>query len=419
MSDIDTTNAGGLEVTDGPSGPREGVEDAKLTVEGADGGEMDRIATNAIADLYEYWEKQLPDVFDEKFEELTRLVSYDSDGAGVTICGASTAGLVNAFYCGGGGEDAIAWDRGVLLPMLSERFGSMSVVGVLAHEMGHAVQFRLGEKSNMSESTPTILREQQADCYMGNFFRHVAEGDSKHFQINTGKGLNDILATLFYIRDPAGFDHMTEGAHGLAFDRVYAFQEGFANDPQRCADMDPEEIDGRIAEKERTEAEVSQSDEATSTRPRTRTCRPCRRAWTTRSRRTAPTSRRSPTTARPARAATRPSRSPTARTTTSSASTPTRSRSSPPSPTRRHRPASRAPAVWATSPRSPRSRPGTRCPSRSRWASRSTTTRQGCGPRASPARGRASPTRTPRTAGCASRSATWTRRWPSCCRRRA
>lgn len=261
MSDIDTTTAGGLEVTDGPSGPRDDVEDAKLTVEGADGGEMDRLATNAIADLYDYWDEHLPDVFDEKFEQLTRLVSYDSDGAGVTICGASTAGLVNAFYCGGGGEDAIAWDRGVLLPMLNERFGSMSVVGVLAHEMGHAVQYRLGEKSNMSQRTPTIVREQQADCYMGNFFRYVAEGDSKHFQINTGDGLNDILATLFFIRDPAGFDHMTEGAHGLAFDRVYAFQEGFANDPQRCADMDSDEIDGRIAEKERTDAEVSQSDE--------------------------------------------------------------------------------------------------------------------------------------------------------------
>ncbi|MGH3760149.1 neutral zinc metallopeptidase [Actinophytocola sp.] len=256
MGDIDTTNAGGMEVSDdGPSGPRDGVEDAKLDVEGADGGEMDRLATNAIADLYDYWREQLPGTFDTEFKELERLVSYDSNGAGVTICGASTAGLVNAFYCGGNGEDAIAWDRGELLPMLNEQFGPMSVVGVLAHEMGHAVQFRLGEKSNMSPTTPTIVREQQADCYMGNFFRYVAEDQSKHFQINTGEGLNDILATLFFIRDPAGLDHKTEGAHGLAFDRVYAFQEGFSNDPQRCADMDEAEIEGRIAEKEREEAD--------------------------------------------------------------------------------------------------------------------------------------------------------------------
>ena len=262
MGDIDTSNAGGLEVSDdGPTGPRDGVEDAKLDVEGADGGEMDRLATNSIADLYEYWHEQLPAQFDEEYKELERLVSYDSNGAGVTICGASTAGLVNAFYCGGNGEDAIAWDRGQLLPMLNEQFGPMSVVGVLAHEMGHAVQFRLGEKSNMSQTTPTIVREQQADCYMGNFFKYVAEDKSKHFQINTGKGLNDILATLFFIRDPAGLDHQTEGAHGLAFDRVYAFQEGFSNDPKRCADMDEAEIESRIAEKERTETEQAQSDE--------------------------------------------------------------------------------------------------------------------------------------------------------------
>lgn len=262
MSDIDTTDAGGLEVTDGPSGPRDGVPDADLQVEGTTGSQEDRLATNAVADLYEYWDTQLPKYFDEKFEHIRRLVSYDSNGAGVTICGESTAGFVNAFYCGGAGEDAIAWDRGVLLPGLTEQFGPMSVVGVLAHEMGHAVQFRLGEKSNMSQSTPTIVREQQADCYMGNFMRWVVDGKSKHFQLNTGKGLNDILATVFFIRDPAGLDAKTEGAHGLAFDRVYAFQEGFRKDPKRCAQMDVEEIESRIEEKERNEVDERQGGNA-------------------------------------------------------------------------------------------------------------------------------------------------------------
>jgi predicted metalloprotease len=259
---IDTTDAGGLEVTDGPSGPRDGVPDAELEVENGDGGEMDRLATNAVADLYQYWDEQLPRHFDEKFERLKRLVSYDANGKGVQICGESTQGFVNAFYCGGGGEDAIAWDRGVLLPGLTDMFGEMSVVGVLAHEMGHAVQFRLGEKSNISQSTPTIVREQQADCYMGNFMRWVVDGKSEHFQLNTGEGLNQVLATVFYIRDPAGLDHKTEGAHGLAFDRVYAFQEGFRKDPKRCAEMDPDEIDGRIAEKERSENDQNAGGEA-------------------------------------------------------------------------------------------------------------------------------------------------------------
>lgn len=262
QGEIDTKDAGGLEVTDGPSGPREGAEDAKLTVEGGDGGEMDRLAINAVADLYKYWEEQLPGNFDEQFKEIKRLVSYDSGGEGVQICGSSTKDLINAFYCGGGGEDAIAWDRGKLLPGLTDMFGPMSVVGVLAHEMGHAVQFRLGEKSNMSQSTPTIVREQQADCYMGNFMRWVAEDHAPHFQLNTGEGLNQILTTVFYIRDPAGYDHMTEGAHGLAFDRVYAFQEGFTKDPKRCAQMDGDEIDKRIAEKERSGNDEEQSGNA-------------------------------------------------------------------------------------------------------------------------------------------------------------
>jgi predicted metalloprotease len=259
---IDANDAGGMAVTDGPSGPREGVPKAELEVENADGGEMDILATNAVADLYDYWDENLPKHFDEEFKHLQRLVSYDSNGAALNICGSSTQGFVNAFYCGGGGEDVIAWDRGELLPMLTEMFGPMSVVGVLAHEMGHAVQFRLGAKSNMSQSTPTIVREQQADCYMGNFIRWVADGKSKHFQLNTGKGLNDVLATVFFIRDPAGLDSRTEGAHGLAFDRVYAFQEGYRKDPKRCAQMDVEEIDGRIEEKERTEKDEQSNGEA-------------------------------------------------------------------------------------------------------------------------------------------------------------
>jgi predicted metalloprotease len=114
----------------------------------------------------------------------------------------------------------------------------------------------------MSQSTPTIVREQQADCYMGNFMRWIVDGKSKHFELNTGKGLNDILATVFFIRDPAGLDSKTEGAHGLAFDRVFAFQEGFTKDPKRCAAMDADEIDERITEKERSKKDEKTKGEA-------------------------------------------------------------------------------------------------------------------------------------------------------------
>jgi predicted metalloprotease len=57
---------------------------------------------------------------------------------------------------------------------------------------------------------------------------------------------------MFFIRDPAGTSSTTRGAHGLAFDRVYAFQEGYTKDPKRCAAMNVDEINGRIAEKKRS-----------------------------------------------------------------------------------------------------------------------------------------------------------------------
>lgn len=249
--DIDPGTAAGLPIdNNAPSGPREGAPDAELAVENADGGEMDRLAINALSDVYDYWAERMPaDFGGQKFEPIKRLVSYDSGGKAAKLCGTSTAGLVNAFYCGM--DDSVAWDRGKLLPMLDRQFGPMSVVAVLAHEMGHAVQFRLGEKSNINQATPTIVKEQQADCYAGGFFRHVAEGKAKHFTINTGEGLNQVLATMFFIRDPAGLSATEQGAHGLAFDRVFAFQAGFTEGPTRCARMDVPEIEGRIAEKER------------------------------------------------------------------------------------------------------------------------------------------------------------------------
>jgi predicted metalloprotease len=250
--EIDAGTVAGLQVTDDsqvPSGPRPGAPAPGLTAQNADNGEMDQLALASMADLYDYWNTELPADFDgQKFTPLAKLVSYDSKGAGMKLCQTSTAGLVNAFYCSL--DDSIAWDRGVLLPELSKKFGKMSVVTVLAHETGHAVQFKLGAKSGISQATKTIVKEQQADCYAGAFFRWIADGKSKRFQISTGEGLNRILATMFFIRDPVGTDANKQGAHGLAWDRVFGFQAGFGDGPKRCAKIDQAEIDGRIKEQD-------------------------------------------------------------------------------------------------------------------------------------------------------------------------
>jgi predicted metalloprotease len=242
---IDTENVGGLPVRDGPSGQKGGVPDAELNVLNTDRGEMDRLAANSIADLQKFWAERFPEDFDLKFEPIRVLVSYDSTKPrGVIVCAADTSKVANAFYCPP--EDTIAWDRGLLLPAVVQTLGTeMAAVLVLAHEFGHAVQTRLGI---VDRSLPTIVAEQQADCFAGAFMRHVAEGKSEHFQLSTGDGLNAVLAGLLAIRDQVGAALTGPGAHGTAFDRVTAFQFGFVDGPPRCAEIDVDEVSSRATE---------------------------------------------------------------------------------------------------------------------------------------------------------------------------
>ncbi|PKW19722.1 putative metalloprotease [Saccharopolyspora spinosa] len=237
-----TTEVAGLPASNGPSGPKDGAPESSLPVEGTDNGAMDKLARNAVADIDTYWSETFPKAFPGKrFAPVKRLVSYDSGGPGIQLCGENTTGVVNAFYCRP--EDFIAWDRSTLLPELNNSFGPMAVVTVLAHEMGHAVQHRAGTATSNDQ---VIVLEQQADCFTGAYFRHVAEGSSKYFQVSTGEGLNQVMGVLNFIRDSPGDSDFRDGsAHGSAFDRVTAFQFGFSEGPQRCAKMDFSDVQKR------------------------------------------------------------------------------------------------------------------------------------------------------------------------------
>lgn len=253
---IDTVTVGGLPIVDGPSGPKAGVANANLPVENTDHGEIDALAVNAVVDLQEYWTEHFQTDFNTRFVPISKLASWDSrSNKGVVLCQMDTKGQINAFYCSI--DDVIAWDRGQLLPMIIKQFGEMAVVAVLAHEFGHAVQYRLAaagsvtglpEEALVNRNSPSIMLEQQADCYTGAFFRHVAEGGSKYFELSTGEGLNKAMATLFSIRDRVGSDFRSEQAHGSAFDRTAAFQIGFIEGPKRCASMSMKDIEPRLTE---------------------------------------------------------------------------------------------------------------------------------------------------------------------------
>ncbi len=204
----------------------------------------DELGRQAISDIEEFWEAKYGESFDGSFEPVTELISWDANGFDDTeFCGDTTYGIVNAGYCLD--DDTIGWDRGEFLPSLQQAHGDMGVAMVLAHEYGHAIQYRSGMAGN---GTPTLVSEQQADCMAGAYMRWVAEDNSPRFTLSTADGLNTVLAAVIGFRDPLLNDDDPEAGvdeHGSAFERVSAFQFGFTDGVAACASIDMREIGQR------------------------------------------------------------------------------------------------------------------------------------------------------------------------------
>lgn len=237
---------GGLQVTEGPSGTRPDAPAPRRQAENTDGGQIDNLALLAVDDIEDFWSQNYSGgSLRGSFTPIRRLVSYNSDQSpGIEICGEDTEGLTNAFYCFN--DDVMAWDRGVAIPVAAQYFGQMGVVGVMAHEYGHAVQHQAGLID--TRSTPVLVAEQQADCFAGVYLRWVAAGNSPRFALSTGDGLNHVLAGIIYIRDPLMTQldaALTGNEHGSALDRVSAFQIGFSGNVDQCAAIDMDDIKKR------------------------------------------------------------------------------------------------------------------------------------------------------------------------------
>lgn len=239
----DPFRAGGLLAEDGDSGVRDNAPDLVGDVEYTDDGPVDRMATLAVNDVAEYWEGNYGDL-GGSFTPIEVLQSWDAnDPNSPEICGMETYDVPNALYCIP--NQSMAWDRGVLIPTGTKYFGDVSVAALLGHEYGHAVQHMA---DLVDRSTPTVVSEQQADCFAGNYIRWVAEGQSPRFKLSTGNGLNHVLAAAITLRDPTmgpGDTAMLEEGHGTALDRVSAFQIGFSGSPAECAAIDMNEIEER------------------------------------------------------------------------------------------------------------------------------------------------------------------------------
>ncbi|MCC6382832.1 MAG: neutral zinc metallopeptidase, partial [Dehalococcoidia bacterium] len=101
-------------------------------------------------------------------------------------------------------------------------------VFILAHEWGHVVQDELGL---LSEDTPAIALELQADCLAGAYSQDaqarglVSEGD-----------LQEATTSLTQAADPAGTPWYDPHAHGSAEQRVDSFRQGLDGGVSTCLD---------------------------------------------------------------------------------------------------------------------------------------------------------------------------------------
>lgn len=235
----DPDRVGGLHATHGLSGVRPDAPGPQGDVEGTDGGDDDRLALLAVNDIQDFWTAIYPQFFAGDYTPVSAIRSYDSTNPlSGRVCGRTVIyGDPNASYCRR--DDSISWDRGSLIPNARKYFGDAAVAGVLAHELGHAVQTRA---HSVHLFTRTIVKEQQADCFAGVYLHWVAQGRSTRFALNTTDGLDRVLAGGITLRDPSDESENAPGAHGSALDRVGAFQEGFDGDPATCAAIDHNEI---------------------------------------------------------------------------------------------------------------------------------------------------------------------------------
>jgi predicted metalloprotease len=193
----------------------------------------DGYLTAALSDIEAFWTAQFPTLYGSDFTPLAGHIyaAYPERTDPIPGCGTPETSYAeiegNAFYCVDG--DFMAYDDAELLPQLVDQLGQSAVAVVLAHEFGHAVQFRAKEFEQ-----PTILKEQQADCFAGAWAAHVSRGESDVISFSDDDIRGGLIA-MIQVRDPVELGGQIDAnSHGTGFDRVGAFQDGFIGGAERC-----------------------------------------------------------------------------------------------------------------------------------------------------------------------------------------
>ncbi len=200
----------------------------------------DEFLLAVVTDLELWWTQTYPALYGESFTPLEGDIyaAYPGRPDDIPGCGAPRTTYDDvqqyvAFYCGVG--DFMVYDDGDdgLLAELAREYGAATIGTVIAHEFAHAIQLRNG---GLDRALPTIVTEQQADCFAGAWTSRAARGEAATLQFSDGDVRAGLIA-MTKVSDPVGIDQFVPGGHGSGFDRVGAFQVGFIEGPERCATL--------------------------------------------------------------------------------------------------------------------------------------------------------------------------------------
>jgi predicted metalloprotease len=189
----------------------------------------------ATKDIAAFWAQEYPDSFGAAYVELQGGIWPVYPGkTGVPGCGTPETSFAdvegNAFYCSLG--DFMAYDDATLFPQLDRDIGRAVIALVLAHEWGHAIQGT--DRLEVIGTIPTVISELQADCFAGAWAAHATTSADEQLAFDDAD-VRAGLVGMIYVADVPGSSETDPNAHGSAFDRVGAFEDGFKNGVAQCA----------------------------------------------------------------------------------------------------------------------------------------------------------------------------------------
>jgi predicted metalloprotease len=191
----------------------------------------DDFLAGAVEDIDSFWRDAYPEIAGgEPYTPLEGGVwpVWPSSGS-VPGCGSRETSFRdvanNAFYCFDG--DFIAFDDEHLFPEIYDTYGQLVVGIVMAHEWGHSIQARRAYQLD------PVIYELQADCFAGAWVQHLATDEEVVVRVDDD-ALGQAVSGVIAFRDDPGITSNDAGAHGSAFDRVSAFNDGYTQGASVC-----------------------------------------------------------------------------------------------------------------------------------------------------------------------------------------